>query len=291
MKIRSLLIALLSLFSMQSFGQNCGIIDSVSFDVVDNGNGTSDYSFVAYISTTAGGSKSVGLQIYCGTDTMVNDSCILTQTTQISKAYGAFTRPHCTSSLFVNWQGYTNTTCGGSSCAGDTGVSVVPVSFMGMEFNCETNMLSWQTASEINNQGFEVQVLQSGNWKVVGWVPGMGTSNSVVSYSYTLPYSLRKDEFVRLKQVDFDQRFDYSKILTVNCEGLDEFGVFPNPAKDFISFDHRMDRVEVFTLQGVQLQSAERSFGMDIQNIHPGMYYVHLYRFGKREVKTVVVKR
>jgi hypothetical protein len=95
--------------------------------------------------------------------------------------------------------------------------------------------INWQTTSEINNKGFDVERKNSNgnmNWKKIGFVEGKGTSIEVNSYTFTdenLPVGSRFS--YRLKQIDNDGRFKYSKELEVDITP-DNFHLsqnFPNP--------------------------------------------------------------
>lgn len=84
-------------------------------------------------------------------------------------------------------------------------------------------ILNWQTATEINNYGFEVQksVVSSQNseesWENIGFVQGHGTTNSPKDYEFTDSELPDADEVsYRLKQIDNDGAFAYSKIVTVD---------------------------------------------------------------------------
>jgi predicted outer membrane repeat protein len=88
--------------------------------------------------------------------------------------------------------------------------------------------LNWQTATEINNYGFEVQRSgvssrlsavsgqRSDDWEKIGFVEGHGNNNSIIDYSF-IDDNLKSDKyFYRLKQIDNDGSFSYSE--TVNVE-------------------------------------------------------------------------
>ncbi len=97
-------------------------------------------------------------------------------------------------------------------------------------------MLDWQTASELNNDFFEIQRSEDGEaWDVIGQVAGNGTINEVVNYSYVDIRPLYGTSYYRLRQVDFDGRFEYSNIESVNFT-LDkdqiEVSIYPNPTSD-----------------------------------------------------------
>ncbi len=81
--------------------------------------------------------------------------------------------------------------------------------------------LNWETAIEVNNYGFEIQTQVSSSeyqeWTNVGFVLGNGTTNSPKQYSFTDTDLPNADEVnYRLKQIDNDGTFTYSKIVTVD---------------------------------------------------------------------------
>jgi len=100
--------------------------------------------------------------------------------------------------------------------------------------------LNWQTATEVNNYGFEIQRLKDSkieglkDWEKIGFVAGNGNSNSSKSYSFTDDLALNHTLKVqyRLKQIDNDGQFDYLKEVEVLISKPDEFTLeqnYPNP--------------------------------------------------------------
>ena len=79
-------------------------------------------------------------------------------------------------------------------------------------------LLEWETATEINNFGFNVELrMENGEWEVRGFVQGHGTTNSPKHYEFTdseLPNS--EIASYRLKQIDNDGTFTYSKTIEVD---------------------------------------------------------------------------
>jgi len=92
--------------------------------------------------------------------------------------------------------------------------------------------LNWQTESEINNQGFELQRSRDAqNWKVIGFIEGQGRA---ASYTFTDKEPLSSGiYYYRLRQVDWDGQFEFSKVLVVKVEGISEpeLLIYPNPVK------------------------------------------------------------
>ena len=92
--------------------------------------------------------------------------------------------------------------------------------------------LKWKTETELNNNGFEVQrSLDNKNFTGIAFIPGFGTTTEPKEYSYT-------DENVsgflkyRLKQIDFDGSYEYSKVIEINSTPILSFKLnqnYPNP--------------------------------------------------------------
>lgn len=95
--------------------------------------------------------------------------------------------------------------------------------------------LKWATASEVNNYGFEIErrLKNESTWKVVGLVPGSGTTTEAKKYSYS-DNSLTQAGiyYYRLKQIDNDGSFSYSDEIEVDFIQPDDFVLnqnYPNP--------------------------------------------------------------
>lgn len=110
--------------------------------------------------------------------------------------------------------------------------------------------LTWSTASETNNSGFEVQrklyrrsanaVDLDSTWQRLGFVPGRGTSTKLQEYRYTdadLPFSAGSMTY-RLRQVDLDGRETFSDEIRVERSAVTELTLrttFPNPAREWVT--------------------------------------------------------
>jgi len=90
--------------------------------------------------------------------------------------------------------------------------AVVPVELTSFAANVNENnvTLNWVTASEINNQGFNVERNAGNGFEKIGFVAGFGTTTETHSYTYN-DNSLQEGTYTyRLKQVDYDGTFEYS---------------------------------------------------------------------------------
>ena len=136
---------------------------------------------------------------------------------------------------------------GGTIIATDNGgfVPVELASFTGIA-NGDGVTLSWLTKTETNNKGFDVErqngisTGQSGEgtgsvnngWQRVGFVQGSGTTTKPVSYSFRDNNITAGRYEYRLKQIDYDGSFNYSKVVTVDVSKPGDFYLsqnFPDP--------------------------------------------------------------
>jgi len=118
---------------------------------------------------------------------------------------------------------------------------VLPVDLTSFSANINENriILNWQTATEVNNYGFQVErkmEKSESEWEVVGFVEGHGNSNSPKDYTFTddlLNLSLGLNLNYRLKQVDFDGNYKYSNVVEVKlAENVKAYKLeqnYPNP--------------------------------------------------------------
>ncbi|MBK6914589.1 MAG: VCBS repeat-containing protein [Ignavibacteriales bacterium] len=120
---------------------------------------------------------------------------------------------------------------------------IVPVELTTFTATAERNAVSlnWQTATETNNSGFEIERKQVGSpqssvgnqdWNQIAFVPGFGTTTEPKSYSFT-DENLSSGKYqYRLKQIDFDGTFEYSNTVEVEINSPTEFSLgqnYPNP--------------------------------------------------------------
>jgi hypothetical protein len=94
--------------------------------------------------------------------------------------------------------------------------------------------LNWITATELNNQGFEIlrSDQNDNDWQMIGFVPGFGTTTETKSYTYSDQSINSGTYYYRLKQIDFDGSFDYSDVVEVDVFLPSKFALeqnFPNP--------------------------------------------------------------
>jgi hypothetical protein len=195
------------------------------------------------------------------------------------------------------------------------GVMALPVELVSFtaSLNQGTPELQWKTATEVNNAGFEVertinnQQLTANNWSKVGFVSGAGTSNSPHNYSFTDKVGTPGTYSYRLKQIDRNGAFTYSRTITLNAGGAPNvFALgqnYPNPfnPSTTIQFTVPADgrtTLKVFNTLGEEVATlfdgpataGEYHQAMfDASRLASGIYFSRLEFNGKTQVKKMML--
>jgi hypothetical protein len=143
--------------------------------------------------------------------------------------------------------------------------------------------LKWRTASEINNSHFEVEHSIDGEkWLNVGKVKGYGNSNTINNYTFTYNYLTNNKAYFRLKQVDFNGTFEYSKKLVVNTKNdLSNSVLWISEQRKLIFEDmlNKPKNITIFSMQGGIIQDTKLSFedvNFDLSFLQKGVYLIRL---------------
>ena len=142
--------------------------------------------------------------------------------------------------------------------------------------------LDWATAQESNSDYFEIERSQNQNdWSALGQVKAQGFSQSVEKYQFTDINPLKGTSYYRLRQVDFDGKFDFSPAVEVHFDSK-VIAVFPNPMSDHLNLNVLGDfsiQATLFDIEGkvvLRSQLEKGSHKMDVSHLSPGVYFLHL---------------
>ena len=147
--------------------------------------------------------------------------------------------------------------------------------------------LKWQTKTEINNYGFEVERASSSTSPIQGWekiafVNGHGNSNSPKDYSFVDKNPAGGSKFIyRLKQIDTDGKFEYSKEVEIELVP-DEFKLFqnyPNPFNPVTNIKFALPKAAKVTLLVYNLLG-EKVATLLNEDKEAGFYDVLVARYG-----------
>ena len=142
-------------------------------------------------------------------------------------------------------------------------------------------MLKWSTASEKNNDYFDVERSQNGiEFQKIGQVTSMGNSQTVNYYQFTDANPLKSLSFYRLKQNDENNSYTYSNVIFIHNKTTGFIiNIYPNPVKDILfikdvseSFDYK-----IINVMGVVIQSGTSTTkSLSVSALAKGVYYLQI---------------
>lgn len=169
----------------------------------------------------------------------------------------------------------------------------LPIELQSFSTTCTgtTVLIQWITSAELNNDFFTIERSTDGIVFIpIAIVNGAGNSNADIYYSYTDANDANEQVlYYRLKQTDFDGKYDYSPLNAVQCElkGL-SFSIYPNPVGDRLNYKISSDEDADFVL-GITTVSGQLLYehsihavkgvtvsGIDVQHFSGGIYFLQL---------------
>ncbi|MBK6997684.1 MAG: choice-of-anchor B family protein [Lewinellaceae bacterium] len=152
-------------------------------------------------------------------------------------------------------------------------------------------LLTWATAQERDNMGFEIQhsVGTTGNWQKIGFVTGKGDADLLSEYQFEIQNLQPGKHFFRLRQVDFDGKADYTDVKTIQIRNLAfQAEMLPNATADRCTLHLFSEKtmnitVEILDVTGYRMGLAwdfeiekEMTLPIDASILPAGIYYAHI---------------
>ncbi|MEM6964586.1 MAG: SdrD B-like domain-containing protein [Bacteroidota bacterium] len=176
-------------------------------------------------------------------------------------------------------------------------------SFEAQLMNGTQVVLKWVTASEQDNKHFIIERSTGGrDYQAIGVVAGNGTTTLVNNYSYEDLDPYYGHNYYRLKQVDFDGKYEYSPVETVIIHGQDlpDLIVYPNPIRKSTTLRvvtpfEKDAMIEVVNnagriLQVIEMPQGANSKQINMSNYSEGMYYLYINYNGHRTHVSNLIK-
>jgi hypothetical protein len=136
------------------------------------------------------------------------------------------------------------------AACGTTSTQTLPVALKNFILSKENSrvQLDWETSSESNNAGFEIQRSTDGfkTFETIGFVEGSGSSVATSSYTFTDASASGTMVFYRLKQIDFEQKATFSEVKYIMLSKLvGESMIYPNPTTGIV----------IVTIDGIETET------------------------------------
>ncbi|MBN4072903.1 T9SS type A sorting domain-containing protein [Crocinitomix catalasitica] len=191
--------------------------------------------------------------------------------------------------------------CGLNQAGGDcSGILPLPIELVEFSARALANYmveLSWKTASELNNDFFTIERSKYGqNWSVIGSKDGAGNSSVTLHYQFIDISPYAGTSYYRLRQTDFDGKYEYSKVVSVKLEtDINSFQIYPNPGTELITLEGDglyAEIIRIYDVVGkevsplVKISAIDNSrLIIDISVLPAGTYFISHDESVKRLVK------
>ena len=165
-----------------------------------------------------------------------------------------------------------------------TGIPGVPTPVTLASFTATGNKyggatLHWVAATEQGSSHYDVERSYDGKAFIkIGKVSA--TNKAAATYSFDDNDFISDAAYYRLRMVDIDGAFAYSKVAMVkgNSSAIDAVSVYPNPATNVLHITaNDAVNVNVMSIDGKQLMTAHGATSLDVSKLSPGMYLVQIY--------------
>jgi hypothetical protein len=186
-------------------------------------------------------------------------------------------------------------------------LSALPVTLISFTMECDKGipLIKWTTESEQNSDYFQIERSRDGfEWIEVSKVQAYGYSNTTKEYKF---YDLNSGSFegyYRLKQVDFDGKFEIFSPIYSNCIEVKgtEYDIFPNPTKDEFFIGIRSDinekvNVSITDFSGkiiketsVEIKKGYTLEKFDLSQYPTGIYLITIISNNNKYIHKVIKK-
>lgn len=146
-------------------------------------------------------------------------------------------------------------------------------------------LLTWATSEEVNSEKFDIERSTDGKkWARIASLPAGGdVLNTVTRYNFTDDNPVDSENLYRLKMIDRDQTFAYSKIVSLNFKTAAVASTYPNPASDKLTITasdwENIRTVRIINTAGQVVYSSDKpQREVDIRGLASGSYVIGLVR-------------
>ena len=147
--------------------------------------------------------------------------------------------------------------------------------------------ITWETATEINNDYFTIEKsIDLKDWIEVAQIQGIGDSEYHQSYEFLDRHPFLGLSYYRLKQTDFDGSFEYHDVKSVFVELNDQGDskIYPNPSRGQVTIfgeNLKMNELHLYDILGQNLtaklkltKAGTSTFDLDLTNLPNGIYWL-----------------
>jgi hypothetical protein len=166
------------------------------------------------------------------------------------------------------------------TCAG-----ALPVTWLGFTATPQENkevLLQWKVTNEINTADYVAERSTDGvDFSILQTVAATTSSTSAKTYQTTDQSPVAGNNYYRIKEVDKDGNYTYSKIIMIPVNDPNVISVTPNPASSYVNITSRLliKRIQLFSTTGQLLRdisTANNNYKLMISDLQTGQYFLRL---------------
>ncbi len=143
-----------------------------------------------------------------------------------------------------------------------------------------TSSLAWSTTEETNASHFEIQRSSNAkDWTAIGTRAAAGESKAILHYAFTDASPASGMNYYRLRMVDNDATFAYSRIESVRFDKTQQVTIYPNPAsKTLFLKETDVKEISILTANGNLIYKSGKvsEEGVDMSSFSNGTYIVKI---------------
>lgn len=186
----------------------------------------------------------------------------------------------------------------------DTGAGPLAVEFAYLQGYQSKNeiMIEWITASENNNDYFEIEHSRDGrHFEYVETINGSGNSTDASAYNYMHRFPYNGMNYYRVKMVEFDGSFTHSNVISIELESKDIVNIFPTSVDAELNikiFNSNIENtpVHIFSATGNRIGeytivAGDNSLQIPTSNLTAGLYYVKIKLQGEGVITKPFIKK
>lgn len=165
-------------------------------------------------------------------------------------------------------------------------VNPLPIELLSFEAKPYNNevLTKWQTASEINNDHFDVErSLNAVLFEHIGTVKGSGTTYTKHEYNFIDPKPYSGVSYYRIKQVDADGKAAYSNMVAVDLSKTLDYVIYPNPNHGQFTLEGSLGNAEVllYNMLGQKVEHGIESrtphtIKVNCSTLSSGVYFINV---------------
>lgn len=181
-----------------------------------------------------------------------------------------------------------------------SGTGILPLTLVSFNSSLQSQgvILSWRTENEANINSFEIESKGDGNtdWQTLGTTHSMAAGEGGYTYTFTDRAKLNGDRYYRLKIVERDGKFGYSKVLFVGSAQNGTISIAPTLAYSTVNVHlpaSGQAQISIFNTFGLLVKTmttATDSFNIDVSGLNRGEYFLKATQ-GKNSYTTKFIRQ